>query len=151
MVRRPGLPFLGEVSLLAVVFASQPHPYATSVAIPVLFFAIELCILFQITKTGRHAFAFVLPILFSQTARTIHLWFRDAHTSKVGFRDSDQQPNGGAPRESDESYQSHRQYFRNLNPVWSNYHGVTLRLPLVYESTVFVLISVTSSVFSDER
>jgi hypothetical protein len=80
-VRRVGLPFLGEVILLAVCFASlkpilTPRPWL----FPNLFFEIELFILFQIRKTGRLAFSFVLPILFAQPARTIHLWFRDAHT-----------------------------------------------------------------------
>lgn len=36
---------------------------------------------------------------------------------ELGFRDADQQPDGGAPSESDESYQRHRQCFRNLDPA----------------------------------
>lgn len=74
-VRSAGLPFLAEVVLLAVVFGSlkpviSPRPWLFSI----LFFAIELYILFQVQKTGRLAAAFILPILFALWAN-LHIQF----------------------------------------------------------------------------
>ena len=113
------------------------------------FFAIELYILVQITKNGTACLRIRLLILLAQphdnSSRCSYFLFR-----RLGSETPTNSPTAALPRESDESYQSHRKGFRNLNPVWSNYHDVTPRLSLVYEFTVFVLVAVTKSVFSDD-
>ena len=74
-IRRAKLPFLAEVVLLAVAFSSMKPIYTPrSWLFSILFFTIELYILFHMRRTGKLAAGFLLPPLFALWAN-LHLQF----------------------------------------------------------------------------
>lgn len=75
LVRMARLPFLAEVGLLALALGSmKPVFYLRSWLFSILFFTIELILLFHVRRSGKHKPLLLLPLLFVLWAN-LHIQF----------------------------------------------------------------------------